>query len=482
MSEKNLLLPIVLCGGSGKRLWPLSRKSFPKQYLSIHNNSNFSFLQKTLIRVKKLDHSIDPMIVCNEEHRFITAEQLREINIKPNAILLEPCIRNTAPAIAIAALHSISNGSDPILLILPSDHQILIEKSFLKSIKYAARYAKEGNIITFGVKPTFPSTGYGYIKSNDAVNEKDFYPSKVEEFIEKPNKFLAKKLFNDNHFTWNSGIFMSKASTIIQELKKYSPKIMNYCEQAINNKTKDLDFLRIEKESFENCPNISFDKAVMEKTYLGLVQPLNAEWSDIGSWKSLWENSSKDNDKNVLIGDALQISSKDSLISSNSRLTIALGIEDLIIVETSDAVLVANKNRTEEIKDLVDTLKIKNRIEIDESKKVYRPWGNYLSFEEDLTWKIKRIEVKPRSSLSLQMHKKRAEHWIVVKGIATVEINSNIFSLKENESCFIPKGKKHRLSNNGKELLIIIEVQSGSYLGEDDIIRFEDKYGRKSSK
>ena len=479
MAFKSHILPIILCGGSGSRLWPLSRKSYPKQYLSINPKDKFSFLQKTLNRIKNLENIKEPIIVCNEEHRFITAEQVRELSIQPKSILLEPCSRNTAPAIAIAALCSISDEYDPILLILPSDHQVKNNLVFLKSIREAMKVAMKGKIITFGVKPKNPATGYGYIKSNKSLFEGDFNAYQIERFVEKPDLSLARKLYKNDCFSWNSGILMAKASIIIQELKKYSPEIILHCKESLRSKLKDLDFSRIDKTSFEKCPNISIDKAVMEKTDLGVVFPLNAEWSDIGGWNSFWENSVKDSNENLIIGDAIQISSQNSLINSYSRLVVALGVEDLIIVETNDAVLVAKRNQSENVKLLINHLKTNNRIEGVESKKAFRPWGNFLSIEEDVNWKIKRIEVNPGASLSLQMHKNRAEHWIVVKGIADVEINKKQFKLKENQSCFIPKGEKHRLSNSSKETLIIIEVQSGDYLGEDDIIRFEDNYGRE---
>ena len=478
MPQKNQLLPIIICGGSGSRLWPLSRRSFPKQYLKINPNNNYSFLQTTINRIKDLKNLLNPVIICNEEHRFITAEQLRELNIKPHSIILEPCSRNTAPAIASGALNCITNGYDPLLLVLPSDHQINNKDEFISSVENAMVFASDGEIITFGVKPKTASTSYGYIRGNKKFQSKEYSHCKIEKFIEKPSQVSAEKLFRDEYISWNSGIFMFRASTIIKELEKYSPDIILQCKESLKNKKVDLDFLRLERKSFEKCPDISIDNAVMEKTDLGYVFPLNAEWSDIGGWGSFWENSKKDSNKNVIIGDALQVSSKNSLICSYDRLTVALGIDDLIVIETNDAVLVAKKDQSENIKKLVNNLKLNNRIESEESKKVFRPWGNYISVEEDLNWKIKRIEVKRGASISLQLHNQRAEHWIVVKGIADIEINAKVFTLRENQSCFIPKGQKHRLSNSCDETLVIIEVQSGEYLGEDDIIRFEDKYGR----
>jgi len=475
----NKLCPVILCGGSGSRLWPLSRRSFPKQYLAINDESQDSFLQTTLNRIKNIINIDSPIVICNEEHRFVTAEQIREIGIKPKSILLEPCSRNTAPAIILATLKSITFGIDPILLILPADHQIKNNKEFINSINISREAALKGKIVTFGIEPTNPETGYGYIKSFKPFEEDNLKTYKIEQFIEKPNKLLAEEFCKDKRFSWNSGIFVAKASTILEEVEKYSPEILNLCRKSINNKNFDLDFERVEKKYFEKCPNISIDKAIMEKTNSGVVCPLKAEWSDIGGWKSYWENSPKDINGNILIGNSLEISSKNSLIAGYSRLTVALGVEDLVIVETNDALLVTKKDHSEKIKELVTRLKDEKRIESEENRKVYRPWGNYFSVEEDLNWKIKRIEVNPESSLSLQLHKKRAEHWIVVRGIANVEINEKKFLLKENQSCFIPEGYKHRLSNLNKEPLIIIEVQSGSYLGEDDIIRFEDNYGRK---
>ena len=480
MNKKKTLLPVILCGGSGSRLWPLSRKSFPKQYLSIDIDDNFSFLQNTLNRIKNLKNLDNPIFVCNQEHRFITAEQIRKIEIKPKSIILEPFSRNTAPAIAIAALESMKNGSDPILLILPSDHQIKDNREFLKSIENINNINLEKKILTFGIKPHSPSTAYGYIRSRQTKNEKEKFPLKIEKFLEKPNRNLAEKLYLDYNYSWNSGIFISRASTIVDELEKYSPDIISNCREALRNKKNDLDFTRLEEHSFKKCPNISFDKALMEKTDLGFVLPLKAKWSDIGGWKSFWEQSKKDQDGNVLIGDSLQFSSKNNLISSYSRLTVGFGINDLIVVETNDALLVTKKEYSDDIKLLVEKLKLKNRTESENHSKTYRPWGNFLNVYSAKNWKIKRIEVNPGASLSLQLHKKRAEHWVVVEGIAKVEINEKIISLAANQSCFVPIGSKHRLSNPGESLLVIIEVQSGSYLGEDDIIRLQDIYGRKT--
>ena len=361
MNKKIPILPVILCGGSGSRLWPLSRKSFPKQYLSIDINDDFSFLQNTLNRIKKLKYLENPIIICNQEHRFITAEQIRKIEIKPKSIILEPLSRNTAPAIAIAALESMKNGDDPILLILPSDHQIKDNEEFLKTITRVNDLNLDKKILTFGVNPHSPSTAYGYIKSKKSKSEKEIFPLKIEKFLEKPDKTLAENIYQDDLYSWNSGIFISRASTIVNELEKYSPDIIFNCREALRKKINDLDFTRLEENSFKKCPNISFDKALMEKTDLGFVLPLNAKWSDIGGWKSFWEQSKKDPNGNVLIGDSIQLSSKNNLISSYSRLTIGFGINDLIIVETDDALLVTKKEHSDDIKLLVDELKLRNR-------------------------------------------------------------------------------------------------------------------------
>ena len=479
MAKDNKLLPIILCGGSGTRLWPLSRRSFPKQYLSINNKKNSSFLQITIKRIKELKNSEHPIVICNEEHRFITAEQLRQIKVNPGSILLEPISRNTAPAIAVSALKSMSEDNDPILLIMPSDHLITNEVNFINSIEKAKSSALEGKIVTFGIKPNNAATGFGYIKANHPFQKNLLKPYQIEEFVEKPNKNLAEKFFKDDKYSWNSGIFMAKASILIQEFNIYSPEIVSHCKESLQNKTKDLDFERLGVKAFRECPNISVDKAIMEKTSLGVVFPLEVDWSDIGSWNSFWEKSSKDKNGNVFIGDAIGLSSKNCLINSNSRLTVGLDVDDLIIIETNDAVLVANKARSQDIKGIVSLLNEKQLSEGNMHKKVFRPWGSYFSIAEEKGWQVKRINVNPGASLSLQKHKFRTEHWIVVSGKALVELEGKTKTLKANESTYIPLGFKHRLSNPGEIPLIIIEVQSGKYLGEDDIIRFKDMYGRK---
>jgi len=474
---KNDFLPIILCGGSGSRLWPLSRKSYPKQYLSFKNE--FSFLQLTLKRISKLQKQISPIFICNEEHRFITAEQIRKVKVEPSAIILEPCSRNTAPAITLAAFKAISNGDDPILLVLPSDHLIKNEASLVSTIKKAAEYAQDGKLVTFGIVPNAPETKYGYIEASNPnfINQSD--ASKIRSFLEKPIKDKAEELIKNKSVSWNSGIFVFKASTLLKEIKNFHPEIYSFCQIAFNESKKDLDFERIAKSPFEKCPNISIDDAVMENTKLGMVIPLNADWSDIGGWKSIWENFDRDTNGNLLIGDALEFSSKNNLILSNNRLVIGLGIEELIVVETNDSILVAKKDYAEKVKELVQSLKKIDRSEYELHKKVFRPWGNFLSIEEGDLWKVKRLEVNPGASLSLQLHNHRSEHWVVVKGKANVEVNENKFILSENESCYIPSNTKHRLSNFQEKALVIIEIQTGNYLEDDDIIRFKDIYGRE---
>ena len=476
MSGNKKIIPVILSGGSGTRLWPMSRTSFPKQYLSFKNN--FSFFQMTLNRIQNLEYIDAPIVICNEEHRFLTGEQLREINIRPKSIILEPFGRNTCPAIAIASLKSLEIDPEAILLILPSDHLIKKNKVFIDCIKRAYIYAEQEKLVTFGIIPKSPETGYGYIKSSSSFSKSKIECLKVEEFIEKPEKELAQQLIKDSRFSWNSGMFMFKAKTIINEIKKYQPDILSVCKRSFKKRINDLDFEKINKKEFEGCINLSLDKAVMEKSKISVVIPLDIGWSDIGGWESYWQNSKKDNKGNVIFGDVIHESTKNSFIRSESRLIVGLGIQDLIVVETQDVVLIAKKNLSQQVKKLVLELKEKGRLEVDEHKKIFRPWGNYHLIEEGPQWKVKRIEVNPHSSLSLQLHNHRAEHWVVVEGTASIELNNKKFNLEKNESCYVPLGTKHRLSNKGSKTLIIIEVQSGAYLGEDDIIRFKDQYGR----
>ena len=476
MSRK-ILFPVILCGGSGTRLWPLSRKSFPKQFISIFDDK-YSLLQLTEKRIQGIKNIHNPILICNESHRFIVAEQMREVNIKPYSIILEPFGRNTAPAICMAALRAIEKDSDAILFILSSDHSIKNVKKFLEVVEYGIKFAEEDNLVAFGIVPSRPETGYGYIKSEEAFNIKEINGIKISKFIEKPNIRLAKEFIKDKRFTWNSGMFMFKAKVILDEINKYHPKIYTSCSESIKGSKKDLDFERIDNDAFKKCPDISIDVAVMEKTSRGIVLPLDVGWTDIGSWKSVWENSEKDFNGNYSKGKVLIKDSKNSYFRSEDRLIVGLGLEDLLVIETNDAVLIANKNQDQKVKDIVLELKEKKIPEGISHKKVFRPWGNYISLVEGRRWQVKQISVQPGEKLSLQFHHHRAEHWVVVKGTAEVEIDSNTKILGENQSIYIPIGSKHRLYNPGKITLILIEVQSGSYLGEDDIIRIEDVYGR----
>ena len=472
------IVPIILCGGSGTRLWPLSRESYPKQFLSITNENNLSSFQKTILRIKPLKNIQKPILVCNEEHRFILSEQMRELNIDDFIILLEPFGRNTAPAITLAALKSIEIEEDPTLLVLSADHEIKNVEKFLNVINLGYEYAKKNKLVTFGIVPTSPEIGYGYIKASKPLSKK-LEGIDIESFLEKPNLDIAKKLIKDNKYTWNSGIFMFKAQEILKEVNTYSPKILTACSKSIKKSTIDLDFQRIDKVSFEKCENISIDVAVMEKTKRGTVIPLDVGWSDVGSWEVVWDNSKKDIKGNHTLGKVILENTKNSYLRSENRLIVGIDLNDLIVVETKDAILISNKKSSQKVKNIVSYLKKSKIPEGQYHTKVYRPWGHYLSVVEDNRWQVKLIEVKPGEKLSLQMHHHRSEHWVVVSGTAKVEVDNKLEILSENQSTYIPLGKKHRLSNPGKIPLILIEVQSGTYVGEDDIIRFEDKYGRE---
>ena len=480
MPENILLQPVILSGGSGTRLWPLSRKNFPKQYIQFNLTSKYSSLQKTQNRLFGIKNIQNPIIICNEEQRFTVAEQMREIMVKPKSIILEPEGRDTAPAIAIAALKAIEENKDPTLLILSSDHEIEDQEKFIEVIKAGIKTANRGKLVNFGVKPFSPETGYGYIEAIQNIKNNSLEPVQINRFIEKPNKEKAINFIKDERYFWNSGIFLFKASTILKELEKFQPRLLELCKISIRNSSNDFDFQRLEKESFQKCPNLSIDYAVMENTDNAYVIPFIAGWSDVGSWKSILNLEKKDKNGNSIIGDIKVRSVKNCYLNSKHKLLVAIGTENLTIVQTKDATLVANHNYSKEIKDIVSQLNLENRSEVREHRKVFRPWGYYNSIEKGSNWQIKEILVKPNSSLSLQKHKYRSEHWIILNGEANIEINDAKITLKENQSTFIPAGAKHRLSNNQETSLRLIEVQSGSYLGEDDIYRYDDKYGRKS--
>ena len=477
--NKNKILPVILCGGSGTRLWPLSRSSYPKQFLALDENSNNTFIQETYERLIGLFNLSKPLIICNEEHRFIVAEQMREKNIETSSIFLEPFGRNTAPAITIAALKALEDNQDFNLLILSADHFIKDRKKFRKIIEKAVQYSEDGEIITFGVPPRSPETGYGYIETENKFKAISEIGIPILNFVEKPNEDKAKEMISTGRFLWNSGIFLSKASVIIQEIKKFKPDVYEACIKSLNGCKKDLNFTRLDIEPFLNCPNISFDIAVMENTKLGKVFPMEVGWSDVGSWNSLWKESKKDKNGNSNFGNVILDKSENCFLLSSNRLIVALGIKDLIVVETNDALFVGNRESDQDVKKIVSNLKKQNIKEANFHNKGFRPWGNYQSIEKGSNWQVKKIQVNPKCSLSLQKHNYRAEHWIVVSGEAFVEIDNKAQTLTENQSTFIPLGSKHRLSNKTDKILVIIEVQSGNYLGEDDIVRFEDNYGRK---
>jgi len=465
------MIPVIMSGGSGTRLWPLSRKNKPKQFLNLFGES--SLFQGTLSRLVGVAELEAPIVVCNEDHRFMVAEQLHEIEINNAKIILEPCARNTAPAIAVAALQAQLQGDDPIILVLAADHIIHDQQAFHNAIAQATIEAEQGKLVTFGIIPTTPHTGFGYIEAQEKNKV-----STVKGFVEKPDAKTAQHYVDSGNYYWNSGMFMFKASAILGELERLSPEILTSCQQALAQSETDLDFIRLDKERFETCPSDSLDYAVMEKTDKAVVIPLDAGWSDVGSWPSLWENHAKDQNNNVSIGDTTLDNVSNSYIHSEHRLVSVLGVDNIIVVETPDVVMVASKDQAENIKKVVEKLNKKNRDEGSLHRKGYRPWGYYDSIDSGERFQVKRISVNPGASLSLQMHHHRAEHWVVVKGVAEVTCGDKVVLLSENESTFIPVGVKHRLHNPGRVPVEIIEVQSGAYLGEDDIVRFDDVYNR----
>jgi mannose-1-phosphate guanylyltransferase/mannose-6-phosphate isomerase len=465
------MIPVVLSGGSGTRLWPYSRSLHPKQFLPLA--SELTMLQETLGRLKGSIVDARPMVVCNNDHRFMVAEQTRMLGIQASAIILEPAARNTAPAVALAALQAMANGDDPVLLILPADHVIIDCDAFHRAIMAAEKAAMANLLVTFGIVPTQPETGYGYIR---AQGEGEARP--VKEFVEKPDLATAQAYVASGEYFWNSGMFAFKASVFLAELGKYAPDILSSCQQAMAEALQDLDFIRVGAAAFAACPDNSIDYAVMEKTDKAVVIALDASWSDVGSWSALWEIATKDSDGNACRGDVLVHDSRDNYIQSDRKLIATIGIDNLVIVETDDSILVASKDKVQDVKVIVSALKAKNRKETQLHRKVYRPWGYYDSIDQGERFQVKRIVVSPGQKLSLQKHHHRAEHWIVVSGTALVTRGDEEILLAENQSTYIPLGVKHRLENPGSIPLEMIEIQSGSYLGEDDIVRYEDTYGR----
>ncbi|MEI6893707.1 MAG: mannose-1-phosphate guanylyltransferase/mannose-6-phosphate isomerase [Colwellia sp.] len=465
------IYPTIMCGGSGTRLWPLSRALFPKQFLPLVNDT--SMLQDTLLRLPATCK--EPVFICNEEHRFLVAEQVRQLSSSQGTILLEPEGRNTAPAIALAALNALEHDKDAMLLVLAADHVIKNTEAFHHVVAQASVAAEQGKLVTFGIVPTHAETGYGYIKKGEQQKGNTF---KVAQFVEKPDEATAMSYLESGDFLWNSGMFLFKASRYLEELGKYRADILAQCQQAMTDVEHDMDFLRPSKAAFLACASESIDYAVMEQTDAAVVIPLDAGWSDVGSYSALWEVCDKNADHNVLKGDVIAQQTTNSYIHSQNKLIATVGVDNLVIIDTPDAILVANKDKVQEVKQIVAQLKAEQRSEATLHREVYRPWGKYDSIDMGERFQVKRITVKPGAKLSVQMHHHRAEHWIVVSGTAKVTIDENTKLLSENQSVYIPLGAVHALENPGCLPLEMIEVQSGSYLGEDDIVRFEDRYGR----
>lgn len=469
-----MLIPLILSGGSGTRLWPVSRKNLPKQFLVLAGQK--TLFQQTVDRARVLPDAVAPIVVASDDHRFLVAEQLQELGVEGASIILEPLARNTAPAIALGALLALERSKDAILLILPADHLIGDDRAFSSAIASALPQVHNDWLLTFGIRPDRAETGFGYIQRGAALDDNVF---SVGRFVEKPNLEFAEKYVASGEFDWNSGMFLFKASRYLEELATHAPAILDAARTAYERAKVDLDFVRIDAESFAQAPSDSIDYAVMEKTKRAAVVPVSCGWSDIGSWEALWLSSEKDEQGNHIEGDVIAMDTSGSLIWSHNRHLVAtLGLQDVVVVTTADATLVAKRDASQDVKRIVDQLKTAARSEHELHRVVRRPWGSYDSLEASDRFQVKRIVVKPGASLSLQMHYHRAEHWIVVSGVAEVTCDDKVFLLSENESTYIPLGSRHRLRNPGKVPVELIEVQSGSYLGEDDIVRFDDVYGR----
>ena len=467
-----MLTPVLLSGGVGSRLWPVSREAHPKQFQPLAGE--LSMLQQTLQRTSDLEES-PPLVVCNEEHRFMVAEQLRQVNLQAGALILEPQGRNTAPAVALAALQAVTTDPQALLLVLPADHLIRDVEAFVAAVGKAIPLAQEGRLVTFGVVPSAAETGYGYIKCGAGLAS-DLYD--LERFVEKPDAATAQEYVDSGNYLWNSGMFLLRANAYLEQLGEHAPEILSSCQQAMAGASVDLDFVRPDALAFDECPSDSIDYAVMEKTDAGAVVSLDCGWSDVGAWSSLWDVAQRDAEGNASKGDVMLDNCHNSYFRSESRLVAATGVEDLVVVETADAVLIAHRDKVQDVKRIVNRLKAEERPEVALHRRVYRPWGSYESLVTADRFQVKRIIVNPGQTLSLQMHHHRAEHWIVVHGTAEVTCEDKVFMLGEDESTYIPLGHKHRLANPGRIPLELIEVQSGAYLGEDDIVRFEDVYGR----
>lgn len=469
-----MLIPLILSGGSGTRLWPVSRRNLPKQFLALAGKG--TLFQQTLARTRQLPQVAAPIVVASEDHRFLAADQLLEAGIDGATIVLEPLARNTAPAIALGALQALQRDPEAILLVLPADHLVGDTAAFVQSVEQALPLARQDWLVTFGIRPDRPETGFGYIRRAEAIDDHGY---RVEQFVEKPDLATAESYLADGGYDWNSGMFLFKAARYLEELAAHAPAMLAAVREAHAKASADLDFVRIDHDAFARVPDDSIDYAVMEKTRRAAVIPVSCAWSDIGSWSALWLTGDKDADGNLREGDTLMVDTHNSLLRSHDRHLVAtVGVDDLIVVTTPDATLVAHRDAAQDVKKIVEQLKAAGRSEHSLHRVVHRPWGNYDSLEAGERFQVKRIQVKPGASLSLQKHHHRAEHWIVVSGTAEVTCDDKVFLLGENQSTYIPLGSKHRLRNPGKVALELIEVQSGSYLGEDDIVRYDDVYGR----
>ena len=473
-----MILPVILAGGSGTRLWPLSRALYPKQLIRLMDRH--TMLQNTILRLGGLNDMTQPMVICNDEYRFMVAEQFRQMDTEPSAIILEPVGRNTAPALAVAAMWALEKGDDPVLLILPADHHIQLTDPFIDTLRIGEKYAQAGRLITFGIIPDKPETGYGYIKMGESLPLDGFDDRAVaiDAFVEKPDPETAMQYVASKAYCWNSGMFMFKASQALNELESHVPGIVSACRKAMEDGRSDLDFFRLGKVAFSACPSDSIDYAVMEKTQNGAMIPLAAGWNDLGSWEALWQVGEKDNQRNVIKGDVVLNDVADSYLHAEHRLIAAVGLKDHIVVETSDAVMISPRDRVQDVKGLVDQLKARGREETRSHKRSYRPWGTVDELVKGVRFMVNRITVKPGCALSLQKHFNRSEHWIVVRGTAMVTRDDEQFILKEESSTYISAGAPHQLKNPGKIPLELIEVQTGGYIGDDDILRIEDLYGR----
>ncbi|MBZ0332619.1 mannose-1-phosphate guanylyltransferase/mannose-6-phosphate isomerase [Marinobacter sp. AL4B] len=472
-----MIHPVIMAGGTGSRLWPLSRQLNPKQFLKL-TDDHLSMLQLTVARLDGME-SADPLLICNEDHRFLAAEQMRQAGYNDARIILEPCGRNTAPAIALAALQLVkatdNSADDPLMLVLAADHLIQNVAAFQQGIQKSIPLARQGKLVTFGIVPSHPETGYGYIKQGKELEDSCYG---VDRFVEKPDLATAQDYLASGDYLWNSGMFMFGARQYLSELEKHRPEILSICQAAVEDANEDLHFTRINEAVFAECPEDSIDYAVMEKTQNAAVVALDAGWSDIGSWSALWDVSKKDANDNSFMGDVIAHDTTSTLARSENRLIATVGVSDLVIIETKDALLVAHKDKVQDVKKIVEQLKSDGRNEHINHREVYRPWGVYDSIDSGERYQVKRITVKPGAKLSVQMHHHRAEHWIVVSGTAKVTNGEKTYLVTENQSTFIPVGQVHSLENPGVIDLELIEVQSGSYLGEDDIVRYEDRYGR----